>query len=61
MGSHAKESDGAVMLGDKHTLFHIANHSIQKQGEEQVLSTLQHLRGRGYVLHQFRSIESVRR
>ncbi|KJB85377.1 hypothetical protein AZ66_24970 [Paenibacillus sp. E194] len=112
MRSHAKEIDGAVVLGDKHTLFHIANHSIQKQGEEKVLSTLefkllyhlvhqdeqpisaqeladqldtsegvlyiyikkvrekieadpshptilQHLRGRGYVLHQSRSMESV--
>lgn len=33
--------DAAVMLGDNRTLFHVANHSIQKDGVEHVLSTLE--------------------
>lgn len=33
--------DDAVALGNHRTLFHVANHSIQKDGAEQVLSTLE--------------------
>lgn len=33
--------DGAVVLGDNNTLFHVANHSIQNREEEHILSTLE--------------------